>query len=147
MTAIIVSYVTSISLPSSNIPLVLSLSKLALFINQFPFTLTCTREKFVLTNSKKYQRLWSTLGVLLHWSVALKWVLNQWIYPSNPPSPIWKFVLMYYFIILLAADVAFVIHLSLLKDETIFLLNSSIQLEQAFKGQIIKNTLVIHYGK
>ncbi|OXA54994.1 hypothetical protein Fcan01_11268 [Folsomia candida] len=124
---------------SSNIPLVLSLSKVSIFLNQFPFTLK--KGKFIIRTSTKCQRLTAILAILLHFVVALKWVLDQWLYPKSPASPIWKYVLMYYCIILLEAIGAFIVHISLLKEETVFLLNSALQVEQDSK---MKGNSIVH---
>ncbi|OXA54307.1 hypothetical protein Fcan01_11277 [Folsomia candida] len=124
---------------SSNIPLVLRLSKRSIFLNQFPFTLK--RGKFIITTSTKCQRLTAILAILLHFVVALKWVLDQWLYPKSPASPIWKYVLMYYCIIFFGAIGAFVVHISLLKEETVFLLNSALQVEQDSK---MRGNSIVH---
>ncbi|OXA54299.1 hypothetical protein Fcan01_11279 [Folsomia candida] len=126
-------------LPSSNIPLVLNLSKMAIFLHQLPFQLI--KGKFMITNSTKYHRLTAILAIVLHLLVVLKWVLDQWLYPPRPAPPIWKYVLMYYFITLFAAIAAFIVHVTVLKKETIFLLNSALQIEQNSKS---KGNYIVH---
>ncbi|OXA54308.1 hypothetical protein Fcan01_11276, partial [Folsomia candida] len=135
----IVTWTRDLLLPSSNIPLVLNLSKMTIFLNQLPIKLN--RGKFVLPNLTKCQRLVAILTILLHLVVVLKWVLDQWLYPTRPPSPTWKFVLMYYFITLFAAIAAFIVHVNFLKEETVFLLNSALQIEQ---DSNMKGNCIVH---
>lgn len=126
-----VTWMKKLFLPSSNIPLVLSLSKRTIFLNQLPFKLN--RGKFVITNATKSQRLCAISGILFHLVVVHKWILDQWLNTTSTTPPIWKFVLMYYMITLLAAISAFIVHVTLLKEETVFLLNSALQIEQDTK--------------
>lgn len=103
------------------------------------------KDQFVITNSKTCRLIVSNLIILLHLGVALKWVLEQWLNPVNPYPPIWKFVFIYYCITLFTACVLFVIHFSLLKKETISLLNSGIHVEQTVnsKGELVRYEKVI----
>ncbi|OXA54613.1 hypothetical protein Fcan01_11137 [Folsomia candida] len=73
--------------------------------------------------------------------VVLKWLLDQWLEPVNHSIPIWKFVLMYYCLTLFSATVAFTVHFTWLKGETIFLLNSALQVERNVKS---KGTDTVH---
>ncbi|OXA49633.1 hypothetical protein Fcan01_15554 [Folsomia candida] len=70
---------------------------------------------------------------------------EQWFSSVNPSPPIWKFVFIYYCITLFTACVLFVTHFSLLRKETIRLLNSGIQVEQTvnLKGQDSVNTFYL----
>lgn len=67
-------------------------------------------------------------------------LLEQWFSSVNPSPPIWKFVFIYYCITLFTACVLFVTHFSLLRKETIRLLNSGIQVEQTvnLKGELAR---------
>lgn len=121
--------------PSSYIPLVVRLAKWSLLLNQFPFTIH--GKNFVIVTSRKFQRVSAILVLLLHLFVSLTWVIDQSRYPSNPPAPTWKFVLMYYCITVYASLVIFIITCSVRKEETVLLLNSAVQVEQNFisKGE------------
>lgn len=127
------TWIRDIFLPSSNIPLISSLAKMTLRIQQFPFTIT--KGTFVLTNLNQCWRILSTFIILLHIAVVLKWLLDQWLEPVNHSIPIWKFVLMYYCLTLFSATVAFTVHFTWLKGETIFLLNSALQVERNVKSK------------
>lgn len=123
--------IRDVSLPSSNIPLVVSLTKTTLIVDQFPFRIH--EGSFVHTNANKFRRLLAFSVILLHLAVVVKWVLDQWL--NHVDEPIWKFVLMYYYVTLACAVIGFTAHLTWLKSETVSLLNSAIQVERDSRGK------------
>ncbi|OXA49501.1 hypothetical protein Fcan01_15713 [Folsomia candida] len=133
-----VTWIRDKSLPSSNIPLVVSLTKMTLIVDQFPVTIH--KGTFVLTGANKCQRILAT-SVICHLLVVLKWVLDPWFSRVNRSSPVWKLVFMYYFATLFGAIVIFIAHITLLKEETVYLLNSAMQVERASQA---KGTNIVH---
>lgn len=127
-----VTWIRDKSLPSSNIPLVVSLTKMTLIVDQFPVTIH--KGTFVLTGANKCQRILAT-SVICHLLVVLKWVLDPWFSRVNRSSPVWKLVFMYYFATLFGAIVIFIAHITLLKEETVYLLNSAMQVERASQAK------------
>ncbi|OXA49295.1 hypothetical protein Fcan01_15678 [Folsomia candida] len=83
-----------------------------------------------MKNSNKSRRTFLYFLIILHLMVILKWLLDQWLYPVNPPPETWKFVLMYYCLILFVTSVVIVAKYTIHNNETIFLLNSALQIEQ-----------------
>lgn len=132
MTRILASSVTwirdFISLPYSNIPIVVNFTKMTLFIDQLPFRMH--KQRFVLTNANKRRGILAVLILLLHLGIILKWVLDQWLNPVNHSRTIWKFVLMYYCVTVFCTIMVFIAQLTLLKEETISLLNLALQIER-----------------
>lgn len=123
-------WVRDVCLPWSNIPFVIILSKIIVLLpNGLPFGIY---KNTFMTEPNKRLRITSNLIILLHLAPPLKWIFDQWLYPGSPASPTWQFVLIWYGIILFAVILVFTAHFTLLKGETIFLLNSSLQIEQDF---------------
>lgn len=125
-------------IPGSNVTPVLTLSKVILLLPN-PLLFSINENQFATTNSKRYQRVSSTLVILLHLAVTLKWRLGQWVYPDNQsPISTWKLVYIYYCITLYVAVLIFIGHLAFLKEETIALLNSAMQMEREVnaKGEV-----------
>ncbi|OXA37729.1 hypothetical protein Fcan01_27555 [Folsomia candida] len=113
---------------SSNIPIVTFHSWILLRLpNQLPFSMN--QKKFV-KNSKNHRHVFLTLAILIHTAVVFNWLLEQWWYPAEHVAPTWNFVFMYYCITLFSGVMVFVIHLTYLKEEVIFLLNSAQKVEQ-----------------
>lgn len=100
--AALLTWLRDMVIPSSNIPPLINLSEfLVHFPNQLPFIMK--GQKFGNKKSKMFERAITTLLIMLHLGVALKWLLDQWFYPQSPPSPTWKIVFIYYCITLFCA--------------------------------------------
>lgn len=130
---ILITWLRSVAYPTTNIPTLICASKIVFIFKQFP--LAINKDKFVVTNSNKYQSIVSTVVVLLHLGVVLNWLLEQLFSPVNPSPPIWKFVFSYYCITLFGACVLFLTQFTLLRVETIRLLNSGIHIEQTINSK------------
>lgn len=128
----LITWIRDISLPSSNIPLVVSLTKMTLIIDPLPIRIS--KDIFVITKDNKGRRLAAILVLLLHLAVVLKWVFDQWFAPVNRTAPIWKFVYIYYCMTLFSAVVVFIAHITLQNGETVSLLNTALQLERDSKS-------------
>lgn len=130
------------ALPATYSQLVIPPSKLILLLNQYPFTIS--KKLFAIINSKKIQRIFSYLLILLHLAIILKWLLDQWLYPVKPTPPTWKFVLMYYCAVLFATGVVVGAKYTIHNNETVLMLNSALHIEQEF---MIQGGLAIKVGE
>lgn len=128
-----VKWISNVCLPSSNIPLVVGLTKMSLIIDQLPFTLI--KGTFVVTGKNQCRRISAVVVILFHLAVVLKWVLDNWLDTGEHSSPIWKFVLMYHCVSLFSSIMAFIVHITKLKGETIWLLNAALQIERDCRAE------------
>lgn len=105
--------------------------------------LKISKKQFVITNSPK--GLASTVVIVLHLAVVLKWFLAQWLNVTSPPSPTWNFVLMYYYLTLFSAVLVIIVHFKLVKEELVLLLNSALRVDQDYneKGEFISKVIKI----
>lgn len=135
---LIMSKVTSVTLkvlrelvfPSSNIPMILIMSKVTLSLNQFVFT--PKNRKFVRIKSNwktKFQGLFNFLLFFLHSVLLLKWFLYQGLYPANTPMANWRITIMLYFLTVFSGIMIGFHHFYRIEKEVRLLLNSSIQIE------------------
>lgn len=90
--------------------------------------------KFVITNTKKYHHVAPQVVTLFHLAVVVKWIIEQWLHPTNPAAAVWQFVHIYYCITLFVAGILFHAQFAILKEETVQLLNSGLQVEYGFNS-------------
>lgn len=135
------TWVNRVCFPSSNIPFILIVSKIIFASQQLPFVVK--RHRFMITRIRKYHTICFIVVSVLHMTVALKWFMKQWLYPSS--EPVWEFVYIYYCITLFVAGILFTTQFTLLKNETVILLNSGVQIEHSFnlRGRLVRNGLKI----
>ncbi len=135
-----------IKVTSSNISIIIALSKIALWSFPFPFQLKTTKNvvKFIPCTSKWQSFLnslaWLTL--FFHLFMMFNWIrLHR--SGNEDQYPYWKHIMMgYYFVIFICGTIG-LLHFTWVKDQTIYLLNSNIETEIACQNQgnnVLKKT-------
>lgn len=120
----------AIALPCSKIRGVLLFTKLALFPKQF--FLTLEEGTFVPPRKKRWKNKYLILAIvvqIIHVISSIGWFLQDRLRPSDPPLPVWKLVLMGYYLTVFSGVLFAFIHVNLFHQEFRWLLNSSIQIE------------------